>query len=63
VNAISQLSQIKSGLSISAKGSTWSEDDDEPYAQTGMGLGKNKSVSKGGRKAADVRREVDGMYM
>lgn len=63
MNAISQLSQVKLEVSIFAKGSTWSEGDDEPYAQAGMGLGKNKSVSKGGRKAADVRREVDGMYM
>ena len=36
----------------------WSEDDDEPFSQAGMGMGKNKD-----RPTPDTKREMDGMYM
>lgn len=60
LNALSQLSKINTEINLSTNGSKgrWLEADDEPYAQAGMGLGKNKP----GRKA-DAKREVDSMYM
>ena len=51
VNSLSQLSKSSSELKLS-RGS-WTEDDDEPFSQVGMG----------GQKKVDVKREVDGMYM
>jgi len=56
LNALSQLSQSKDQLNL-LKGRPWSEDDDEPFMQLGMGAGKRKE-GKG-----DIKREVDGMYM
>jgi hypothetical protein len=50
-NSLSQLSKSSSELKLS-RGS-WTEDDDEPFSQVGMG----------GQKKVDVKREVDGMYM
>jgi hypothetical protein len=43
---------------LSPTSKAWTESDDEPFAQAGMGAGKNK-----GGKKADVKREIDGMYM
>jgi hypothetical protein len=43
---------------LSPTSKAWTESDDEPFAQVGMGAGKNK-----GGKKADVKREIDGMYM
>jgi hypothetical protein len=50
-NSLSQLSKTKAEFKLS-RGS-WTEDDDEPFSQVGMG----------GQKKVDVKREVDGMYM
>jgi hypothetical protein len=51
LNSLSQLSNSMTELKLS-RGS-WTEDDDEPFSQVGMG----------GQKKVDVKREVDGMYM
>jgi len=51
LNSLSQLSKTSNELKLS-RGS-WTEDDDEPFSQVGMG----------GQKKVDVKREVDGMYM
>lgn len=61
---ISTLSSLKSAstpVALAKPASAWSEDDDEPFAQAGMGMGKNRS--RAGARGADVKREVDGMYM
>jgi len=49
--SLSQLSKSSNELKMSR--SSWTEDDDEPFSQVGMG----------GQKKVDVKREVDGMYM
>lgn len=54
LNALTQISSTKKEIKLT-RGS-WSEDDDEPFSQVGMG-----GLKGSGR--ADVRREVDGMYM
>lgn len=57
-HTFTQLSTTDQTFTTARAGSRWSEDDDEPFAQAGMGMGKNKD-----RPAPDAKREVDGMYM
>jgi hypothetical protein len=51
LKSLLQLSKSKTEFKMS-RGS-WTENDDEPFSQVGMG----------GQKKVDVKREVDGMYM
>jgi len=52
----SQISKCNTELKLSRR-AAWSEDDDEPFSQAGMGGAKH------GQGRVELKREVDGMYM
>jgi hypothetical protein len=51
LNVLSQISKTELKFT---RGGSWTEDDDEPFSQAGMGGQKHK---------VELKREVDGMYM